>query len=185
MISDSVSITTFMGREKSGNHLWNNQIVNFPSSYSSETYWRLGDEDLDADLRSNELISAFSDNEGIILITKSSTDGALIGDLNHYFKKTTIRFHRIYRNHWFLLGRYNFRRRNTALDFSNVFMFQGRFFLHEIVKTHETVCGWHGYCFDEKIYPPKLYSLDRENDKFVKQKLIINYKNFDYFEINV
>ena len=160
------------------------QAVTVCSFNNSETYWRLGDEDFEADLISNELISAFSDNEGIILITKSS-DGALIGDLDRYIKKRTIRFHRIYRNNWFFLGRYNFRRRNTALDFSNVFMFQGRFFLHEIVKTDETVCGWHGYCFDEKIYPPKLYSLDRENDKFVKQKLIINYKNFDYFEINV
>ena len=82
---DSVSITTFMGREKSGNHLWNNQIVNFPSSYSMffnkpETNRRLEDKELEADLRYNELISAFSDNEGIILITKSF-------DLNRLFKK--------------------------------------------------------------------------------------------------
>jgi len=123
------------------------------------------------------LISAFSDNEGIIFVTRNhySTD---IG------KTTTIRFHRIYQNNWFFLGRYNLRRQNQAIDFTGVFMFQGQFFLYEDIKNNVSSRPFDR-CSDVTTSPPKISLLDRMTDEFVEQILIINNQDFDYFGIRL
>jgi hypothetical protein len=103
-------------------------------------------------------------------------------------REDTIRFHRIYRNNWFFLGRYKFTRSHKRLpdkmdfQFLNVFMFQGKFFILEDVKK----CNQGSYffhCREEITLPPKLHLLDRATDRFVEQKLDINYQNYDFFSI--
>lgn len=175
----SFSMTSFVGREKSGNHLWTHKEVNFPTSFSmfffhTKTLCDLGDETFtDVNI---EILSAFSDNEGIIFITKNN-------DINNVGQTNIIRFHRIYRNNWFFLGRYEFRRQNKAIVFQNVFMFQGQFFLYESVGECKRLLGY--YCNEQKLLPPKMYLLNLETDKFVEQKLDINYQNFDFFSITI
>ena len=175
----SVSITSFAGREKSGNHLWNHQQVNFPKYYSTyfdltRSNFRKGDETFtETEIAGNILlISAFSDNEGIIFITE-----------NNKYDESTIRFHRIYRNNWFFLGRYTFLRKNKEINFTDVFMLQGKFFLYENIR--KCVRGIPGFCARILTLPPKLHLLDHEIDKFVEQKLSISYRNFDYFTVSV
>ena len=65
-------------------------------------------------------------------------------------------------------------------QFSNVFMFQGKFFIYEQIK--ECRRGSFPFRCDAEIsLPPKIHLLDRATDKFVEQKLDINYQNYDYF----
>ena len=123
------------------------------------------------------LISAFSDNEGIIFITRNE-------DTYNFEQISTIRFHRIYRNNWFFLGRYTFKRRNIEIKFTGVFMFQGQFYLYENVN--KCLRGFSGhYCFELITLPPKIHLLDRVNDEFVEQIMDINNQNYDFFEITV
>jgi len=125
------------------------------------------------------LISAFSDNEGMIFVTRNEY-------LHPHEKESTILFHRIYRNNWFYLGRYVFIRRNQAIDFTSVFMFQGQFLLYERVrKCTIGSTGPFSYCFNLLTLPPKIHLLDRNIDKFVEKKIILNYQNFDYFSIEL
>ena len=68
-------------------------------------------------------------------------------------------------------------------QFLNVFMFQGNFFVFEDVKK----CNEGSYkinCREEITLPPKLHLLDRATDRFVEQKLDINYQNYDFFWIS-
>ena len=123
------------------------------------------------------LISAFSDNEGIIFITENENL------YDNKYEESTIRFHRIYRNNWFFLGRYFFFRKNMVINFTGVFMLQGKFFLYENVR--KCIRGIPGFCAKVLTLPPKLHLLDHEIDKFVEQKLSINYRNFDYFAVSV
>jgi hypothetical protein len=69
--SQAVSVTSFVGREKSGNHKWTSQEMNFQNYFSmlshfQEILFYLGDKTLTkGDLLLNmDLISVFSDNEG-------------------------------------------------------------------------------------------------------------------------
>ena len=59
-------------------------------------------------------------------------------------------------------------------------MFQGRFFFYE--DTKECRRGSFTFiCFEELRLPPKIYLLDLATDKFVEQKLDINYEDYDFF----
>ena len=123
-------------------------------------------------------LAAFSDNEGIIFITENHNDFNGIRDV-------TIRFHRIYRNNWFFLGRYKFTRRLTRISssFTEMFMFQGDFFLIE--SSSECLRGSYTFlCFKHKILPKKNHLLDRVTDRFVEQKLDINNKNYVTFDMS-
>jgi hypothetical protein len=91
--------------------------------------------------------------------------------------RNIIRFHRIYRDNWFFLGRYEFRRQNAIL-FPTAFMFQGQFFLYEDDREMESY-------YVEKVLPPKIHLLDHETDQFVEQKIEINIQRFDNFRITV
>ena len=69
--SPAVSLISFVGREKSGNHKWASQKMNIPNHFSMLIYFQVleffvGDKTFPAeDLRiSMSLISVFSDNEG-------------------------------------------------------------------------------------------------------------------------
>jgi len=126
-----------------------------------------------------QLLSAFSDNKGIIFVTNNNF-------LTNFGQENTIRFHRIYQNTWFFLGRYEFSRKNKAILFPDVLMFQGQFFLVEDVRKCTKGFPSHAYfCREEIILPPKIYLLDRETDKLVEQKLDINYQGFDFFLMSV
>ena len=180
----SVSITSFAGREKSGNHLWTHQQVNFPTSYSTfydliKTNFHKGDDTFTAAELAGTilLISAFSDNEGIIFVTETEN---LYSNL---YEESTIRFHRIYRNNWFFLGRYTFWRKKLVINFTGVFLLQGKFFLYENVG--KCVSGFPGFCAKKLTLPPKLHLLDHEMDRFVEQEISINYRDFDYFLVRV
>ena len=98
-----------------------------------------------------------------------------------YYGRNIIRFHRIYRDNWFFLGRYEFRRRYAIL-FPTVFMFQGQFFIYEDDRESKQISD---YYFEEKILPPKIHLLDHETDQFVEQKIEINSHRFDTFKIIV
>ncbi|CBY12138.1 unnamed protein product [Oikopleura dioica] len=165
----SISITSFVGREISGKHRWTHQEVNFPSTFRDETMSHAN----------IQLLSAFSDNKGIIFVTNNNL-------LTNFGQINTIRFHRIFQNTWFFLGRYEFSRKNKAILFPDVFMFQGQFFLVEDVrKCTKGIPSFDYYCHEEIILPPKIYLLDHETDKFVEQKLDINYQGFDFFLMSV
>ena len=59
-------------------------------------------------------------------------------------------------------------------------MFQGNFFTYEDVKT--CLRGNYNFiCFEEKEMPPRIQLLDRATDRFVEQKLDIDYHNYDFF----
>ena len=63
-------------------------------------------------------------------------------------------------------------------------MFQGNFFFNEDVK--QCLRGnYNIYCREEISLPPKIHLFDRATDRFVEQKLDINYQNYDYFWISV
>ena len=188
----SVSITTFVGREKCGNHLWSHQQVDFPAYFSMFFYniinflfvgdWTITEISI---YNNVQLLAALSDNEGIIFITHNvnSFDDE---------REDVIRFHRIYRNNWFFLGRYHFLRhkKRDPFIFSKVFMFQGNFFFcqEKVVKKCRQGSYLQGgtfICFEEIFLPPKIHLLDRATDKFIEQKIDINYKNFEFFSITV
>ena len=185
----SVSITSFVGREKSGNHLWTHNQVNFPKSYSMFFFKLpqkfisdvlLGDKTVDEQSISTnaQLLAVFSDNEGIIFITKND-------DSLNLKQEDIIRFHRIYRNNWFFLGRYKITRstHKFGFQFSKMFMFQGNFFINEDIERC-TKGSFSLYCFETIRYPPKIHLLDFATDRFVEQKLGINYQSYDYFSIS-
>ena len=65
-------------------------------------------------------------------------------------------------------------------QFSNVFMFQGKFLIYEQIQ--ECRRGKFPFrCFEEISLPPKIHLLDHANDTFVEQKIDINYENYDFF----
>jgi hypothetical protein len=185
----SASITSFVGREKSGNHLWTHKKVNFPTSYSMfffklhikfKSDVLLGDRTIgEGSINTNaQLLATFSDNEGIIFITKNAHH-------INFEREDIIRFHRIYRNNWFFLGRYKFTRKIAKFDFrfSSVFMFQGKFFIYEDVQQCKRG-SFTFFCREEISLPPKIHLLDRATDRFVELKLDINYQNYDFFWIS-
>jgi hypothetical protein len=95
-----------------------------------------------------------------------------------------IRFHRIYRNNWFFLGRYKFTRKTPkfVFQFSEAFMFQGNFFIYEDIKKC-TRGNFALHCQQEIRLPPKIHLLDRATDSFAEQNLDIYYQNYDFFSI--
>ena len=59
-------------------------------------------------------------------------------------------------------------------------MFQGNFYFYEEIK--ECRRGSFNFvCFEEVRLPPKIHLLDRAAERFVEQKVDINYQNFDFF----
>jgi hypothetical protein len=59
-------------------------------------------------------------------------------------------------------------------------MFQGKFYFYE----YEKECrrgSFNFICFDELDLPPKIHLLDRATDRFVEQKVDINYLNYEFF----
>jgi len=57
-------------------------------------------------------------------------------------------------------------------------MIQGQFLLYEDVRTKRGRT-------DIITLPPKIHSLNLKSGKFVEQNLILNYRNYDFFEIGL
>ena len=57
-------------------------------------------------------------------------------------------------------------------------MIQGQFLLYEDVRTKRGRT-------DIITLQPKIHLLNPKTDKFVEQKLILNYRNYDFFEIGL
>jgi len=124
------------------------------------------------------LISAFSDNEGIIFVT---TDEYQMGN----DKNTFIQFHRLYHQNWLYLGRYVLKSRvngNILSTFRSMFLLHGRFVLYEDVE--ECVRRLNQFiCFETQPRAPRLYLLDHKTDSFKIQKSNIDYFSYDFFTI--
>ena len=123
------------------------------------------------------LISAFSDNEGIIFVT---TDTYSLG----YQHTTIIQFHRLYHQNWLYLGHYVFKSRGI-LDkdvIRSVFLLHGRFVLYEDVQ--ECIKRYTPFgCMEFRPKPPRLYLLDHKTDSFKLQKSNIDYSFFDFYTV--
>lgn len=121
------------------------------------------------------LISAFSDNEGIIFVTTDKYNWA-------YNQITTIQFHRLYHRNWLYLGHYVFKSRKLVdvNVFRSVFLIHGQFVLYEDVQ--ECKKG-SLYCLQSWPKPPRLYLLDHKTDSFKLQKSNIDYSPFDFYTV--
>jgi hypothetical protein len=126
-----------------------------------------------------DLISAFSDNEGIIFVT---TD--IYNFVDH--QTTTLQFHRLYHRNWLYLGHYVFKSRKIVdLNvFRTVFLVHGRFVLYEDVQ--ECIKGYTPFiCLQSRPKPPRLYLLDDKTDSFKLQKSNIDYSSFDFYTVDI
>ena len=100
-------------------------------------------------------------------------------DTRPFSTRNIIRFHRIYRDNWFFLGRYEFDRQNT-IWFPTAFMFQGQFFIYEDDRRSKNLSDYY--------FGAKIHFLDHETDQFVEQKIEINIDRrlpFNTFKILV
>ena len=124
------------------------------------------------------LLSAFSDNEGIIFVTKDEYHTN-----NHRLE--IIQFHRLYHQNWLYLGQYSrlrpVRQSRIYNTFRSMFLLYGRFVLYEEVE--ECAEGFRSFCLSFRAKAPNFYLLDHETDSFELLKSNINYTSYDFITV--